>query len=143
MFQYRKVLAMKAEGFSIRSMSSATGHSRQKITTVLEVAKEKEVDLKTLEDVSDKWLEAFLYPEKSEEQSSDRAIDFEYIHKELAKKNVTLSLMNEDFVFIYIILSWCGSLLCIQWLSSPPWMALFSAQVALFEYRIHNSNRRC
>lgn len=88
---------MKAEGFSIRSISSATGHSRQKITAVLEVAKEKEVNLKTLEDVSDKWLEEFLYPEKSEEESSYRAIDFEYIHKELAKKNVTLSLLHYEY----------------------------------------------
>jgi len=43
---------------------------------------------------------------------------------------------------LYIILSWCGSLLCIQWLSSPPWMALFSAQVALFECRIHLESNR-
>jgi hypothetical protein len=72
---------MKEEGFSIRSISSATGYSRQKITTVLEVAKEKDVDMKTVKNVSDKWLEEFLYPEKAVEESSYRAIDFEYIHK--------------------------------------------------------------
>lgn len=43
MFQYRKVLEMKAEGFSLRTIRAATGHSRQKITEVIQLAQQKEV----------------------------------------------------------------------------------------------------
>jgi hypothetical protein len=32
MFQYRKVLERRSDGFSLRSIRAATGHSRQKIT---------------------------------------------------------------------------------------------------------------
>ena len=40
----------------------------------------------------------------------------------------TTAHYTEDFVFIYHIK--------LVWLSSPPWMALFSAQVALFKCSI-------
>ena len=97
MFQYRKVLEMKAEGFSLRTIRAATGHSRQKITEVIQLAQQKEVVWPFTEEVTDRWLEEFLYPEKSQEGSAYRAIDFLYVHKELAKKNVTLTLLHHEY----------------------------------------------
>ena len=62
MFQYRKVLEMKSESFSLRSIRAATGHSRQKITEVIKLAEKKEVTLPLTDEMRDKWLEEFLYP---------------------------------------------------------------------------------
>src|SRR5699024_5706740 len=97
MFQYRKVLEMKADGFSLRSIRAATGHSRQKITEVIRLAERKEIKYPLSEEMTDKWLEEFLYPEKAMEDSGYRPIDFEYVHKELAKKNITLTLLHHEY----------------------------------------------
>ncbi|GGB53330.1 hypothetical protein GCM10011409_33670 [Lentibacillus populi] len=47
--------------------------------------------------MSDQWLEEFLYPETTLEASGRKPLDFEYIHKELAKPNVTLSLLHHEY----------------------------------------------
>nr|WP_238937945.1 hypothetical protein [Anaerobacillus isosaccharinicus] len=40
--------------------------------------------------MTDKWIEEFLFPEKSLEASGRKPLNFDYIHEELAKPNVTL-----------------------------------------------------
>ncbi|OJF91401.1 IS21 family transposase [Alkalibacterium sp. 20] len=97
MFQYRKVLELKADGFSLRSICAATGHSRQKITEVIQIAEREKISCPLSEEITDKWLEDCLFPEKSMEGSGYRPIDFEYVHKELAKKNVTLTLLHYEY----------------------------------------------
>ena len=97
MFQYRKVLEMKAEGFSLRSIRAATGHSRQKITEVIRLAEEKNVQCPLSEEQTDKWLEEAFFPNKSMAGSGYQPIDFEYVHKELAKKNVSLTLLHHEY----------------------------------------------
>jgi len=49
------------------------------------------------EEMDDKWIEDFLFPEKSLEASGRQPLDFDYIHKELAKPNVTLSLLHHEY----------------------------------------------
>ena len=41
-----------------------------------------------------KWIEEFLYPEKSLEASGRKPLTLDYIHEELAKFNVTVSLLQ-------------------------------------------------
>jgi hypothetical protein len=48
--------------------------------------------------MTDKWIEEFLYPEKTLEGSGRLPLDFDYIHDELAKPNVTLSLLHHEYV---------------------------------------------
>lgn len=50
------------------------------------------------EEMTDPWLEDFLYPEKKQEANGRHLMDFEYIHKELAKPNVTLTLLHDEYV---------------------------------------------
>lgn len=97
MFQYRKILQMHNEDFSLRSIAAATGHSRQKVTEVVEKATERQLSDSLTEEMTDKWLEEFLFPEKAMEGSGYRPMDFEYIHKELAKKNVNLKLLHHEY----------------------------------------------
>ena len=50
------------------------------------------------EGITDPWLEDFLYPEKKQENSGRHVMDFEYVHKELARPNVTLTLLHDEYV---------------------------------------------
>ncbi|NRD78543.1 IS21 family transposase [Bacillus sp. BRMEA1] len=97
MIQYRKILELHDEGISLRGISSSTGNSRQKVTEVIELAKKKGLTCPFDEEMNDKWIEEFLFPEKSFEASGRQPIDFEYIHRELAKPNVTLSLLHYEY----------------------------------------------
>ena len=47
--------------------------------------------------MGDKWLEDFLFPEKALENSGRQPLKFDYIYDELAKPNVTLSLLHHEY----------------------------------------------
>jgi transposase len=97
MLQYSRILRLKEEGFSLRSIASSTGNSRQKVTEVIERAEKKRLSGPLDEEMDDKWLEDFLFPEKALENSGRQPLKFDYIHDELAKPNVTLSLLHHEY----------------------------------------------
>lgn len=97
MLRYSDILKLKEEGFSLRSIASSTGNSRQKVTEVTERAKQKGLVGPFDDEMTDKWIEEFLFPEKSLESSGRYPIDFDHVHKELAKPNVTLSLLHYEY----------------------------------------------
>lgn len=76
MFQYRKILEMHSEDFSLRSIASATGHSRQKVSEVVQKAKVRDVTYPLTDEMMDHWLEELLFPEKAMEGSGYRPMDF-------------------------------------------------------------------
>ena len=94
MFPYRKILELHSEGVSFRSIATITQHSRQKVTEVIKLAEKRGVIIPLDEGITDPWLEDFLYPEKKQENSGRHLMDFENVHKELAKPNVTLTLFS-------------------------------------------------
>ncbi len=99
MIHYRKILEMHSEEkTSIRSIAASTGNSRQKITEVIKLAVEKGLECPLDEVMSDKWIEEFLYPEKMVDSKGRKLPDFDYIHKEMAKPNITLSLLHHEYV---------------------------------------------
>lgn len=97
LIQYRKILEMHSEGASLRRIAASTGHSRQKITETIKIATERKITLPPTEQMDDKWLEGFLFPEKLPESKGRHLPDFESIHQELAKPNVTLSLLHYEY----------------------------------------------
>src|SRR5690625_37698 len=48
--------------------------------------------------MTDHWLEDFLYPEKKQENSGRYVMEFDKVHNELAKPNVTLTLLHDEYV---------------------------------------------
>ncbi|MER2457636.1 IS21 family transposase [Bacillus subtilis] len=96
MIHYRKILELHDEGISLRGIAASTGNSRQKVTEVIQLAEKKGLMCPLDEEMYDKWIEEFLFPEKSLE-SGRQPLDFEYIHKELDKPNVTLSLLHHEY----------------------------------------------
>lgn len=97
MIHYRKILELRAEGISLRGIATSTNHSRQKVTEIIELAEKKELVCPLDEIMTDVWIEEFLYPEKTLEASGRQPLDFDYIHQELAKPNVTLSLLHHEY----------------------------------------------
>lgn len=96
MIQYRKILELDAGGISYRSISSSTGHSRKKISEVVDRAKKSGIDELT-EEMTNQWLEDFLFPEKQAIEKGYFPVNLEEIHKELMKKNVTLKLLHQEY----------------------------------------------
>ncbi|UOQ49502.1 hypothetical protein MUN88_05280 [Gracilibacillus caseinilyticus] len=47
--------------------------------------------------MTDQLIEKFLFPEKTLEGSGRHPLNFDYIHEELAKPNVTLSLLHHEY----------------------------------------------
>jgi len=97
MIHYRKILELYDEGISLRGIAASTGHSRQKITEVIDLAEKKGLICPLEEEMTDKWMEEFLFPEKTLEASGRQPLKFDYIHEELAKPNVTLSLLHHEY----------------------------------------------
>lgn len=97
MIRYRKILELKNEGISLRGISASTGNSCQKVTEVLTIADQKGLECPLEEEMTAQWIEEFLFPEKTLEGSGRHPLDFERIHKELAKPNITLSLLHHEY----------------------------------------------
>ncbi|WP_347568876.1 IS21 family transposase [Evansella sp. AB-P1] len=93
-----KDIGLHDEGISLRGIAASTGHSRQKVTEVIDLAEKKGLVFPLEEELMmDKWNDEFLFPEKSLEASGRQALNFDYIHEELAKPNVTLSLLHHEY----------------------------------------------
>ena len=91
-------MELHSEGVSLRSIATITQHSRQKVTEVIKLAEKRGIIIPLDEGITDPWLEDFLYPEKKQENSGRHLMDFENMHKELAKPNVILTLLHNEYV---------------------------------------------
>ena len=98
MIHYRKIMELADDEVSLRAISARTGQNgRSKVTEILQLAKEKGLNCPLSEEMDDQWIEEFLYPHKAIENSGYGMIDFDQVHKELARPNVTLSLLHHEY----------------------------------------------
>lgn len=97
MIHYRRILELADEGLSIRAIADSLGHGRPKVREVIELAKDKVLTCPLSEEMDDRWLEAFLFPHKTIEGSGYGMMDFDQIHRELAKPGVNLSLLHHEY----------------------------------------------
>ena len=96
MTRYREILRLSSMGLSQRSIASSCQCSRNTVSNVLSLASQKGLTWPLPEDIGDTDLKHMLFPEKSP-ASSRRIPDCEYIHRELAKSGVTLSLLWSEY----------------------------------------------
>src|SRR5699024_8878889 len=95
--KYREIIRLQAQEATQRGISSSTGHSRNTIREVLKRAKEKNIQWPRESDITDLDLQIILYPEKQVLSDHRRKPNGEYVHKELAKSGVTLSLLWDEY----------------------------------------------
>lgn len=96
MVDCRKILELHFEGFSQRTINSSTGHSRNTVSEVIKRAKSRGIT-ELNETMTKTWLSEFLFPEKVPIEKGYHPVDFESVHKELQKKNVTLTLLHHEY----------------------------------------------
>lgn len=97
MVDYREILRLHAMKQSQRTIRSALRCSDHTIHSVLEEANRKGVHWPLDDDVTNADLEKLLFPNKYKNISMYVEPDYLYIHRELAKSGVTLTLLWEEY----------------------------------------------
>ena len=95
MVNYREILRLHSLGYSKRSIESSVGSSHQTVKDVLDRAKEMHIEWPLDEDITNVVLNELLFERQEDKPSRYAPMDYEYIHTELSKKGVTLSLRTK------------------------------------------------
>jgi transposase len=96
MTNFREILRLSAQGISQRSIARSCGCSRNTVSIVLARAHQNQIEWNGIRDLTEEDLKQRLFPARI--QSSSRKIpDCEYIHREMAKSGVTLSLLWNEY----------------------------------------------
>jgi transposase len=93
---FREVLRLNALGLSGRSIAGSVSCSRNTVAEVLTRARKLGLEWPLPLDVTDGELKKMLFPEK-EKAKSARTPDCEYIHREMSKPGVTLTLLWDEY----------------------------------------------
>ena len=97
MVDYREILRLKSLGYTNTDISSSVHSSRNTVQEVLSIAEALNVKWPLDDDVTNIMLEAVLYPERHKKAEERLMPDYPRIHKELAQKGVTLSLLWTEY----------------------------------------------
>lgn len=101
MVKHREILRPNSQGISKRSIASSCRCSLVTINEVLERAEQHGLSWPLPDDLNDAQIQKLMFPEKFifEERNLP---DMDYIHKEMAKSGVTLSLLWSGYVYKYL-----------------------------------------
>ena len=97
MVNYREILRLNSLNYSRRAIASSVHSSRDKVGEVISLAATLGIAWPLGKDVSNQDLEYLLYPARAEADSNRMPIDFLRVHRELAKKGVTLTLLWTEY----------------------------------------------
>lgn len=96
MTNFREILRLHSQGISQRSIAISCACSRNTVSKVLSRAEELEVAWPLKDPRSDGELQQLFFPEIKAPSSRKRP-DCNYVHKEMAKSGVTLSLLWNEY----------------------------------------------
>jgi len=96
MTKYRDILRLHSHGISSRNIAESLKCSRNTIRKVIERAATAQITWPLPENMSDKFLEQKLFG-KQEATHKRKMPDLEYIHQEMARSGVTLSLLWNEY----------------------------------------------
>ena len=92
MTNYREILRLDSLGINKVNIAASCSCSRNTVATVLQKAEENNLNYPLPNDLSDKQLSEILFP-PSELKPTYKMPDYEYVHREMAKSGVTLTLL--------------------------------------------------
>ena len=92
MTNYREILRLSSLGFNKTQIAQSVGCSRTTVIQVLNVAEEKCVSYPLPEELSNKKLQALLFP-SDRSRPGYKTPDYAHVHRELQKDGVTLNLL--------------------------------------------------
>jgi transposase len=96
MVNYREIIKLKSQNFSNAAIAVNVGSSRNTVAAVIVLAEKHELSWPLPEDLSNHKIERIFYPNRGNNEGH-KLPDFEYIHKELAKPGVTLTLLWAEY----------------------------------------------
>ena len=97
MVDYKEILRLSSIGYSLRQTAASVGHSHHTVKNVLELAEKRGIEWPVDDDVTNVELEKLFYPERKTAESHYAEPDYNYIHRELSKKGVTLTLLWQEY----------------------------------------------
>ena len=97
MTRYREILRLHSQGISSRNIAASLKCSRNTIRVVIARASEEGIIWPLSDAVTDRVLEQTLFGMRSKHQAYKKP-DMEYLHQELAKSNVTLTLLWNEYL---------------------------------------------
>lgn len=98
MVNYKEILRLLHEGCSQREIERILHTSKRKIREFLSAAEAHNLTYPLDESVTNEQIEAILFPERYSAVSTYLEPDYAYIHTELAKRGVTLTLLWNEYV---------------------------------------------
>ena len=98
MVDYKAILRLNSEKLSLRQIAARVGNSHHTVKNVIDTAAKNGVAWPIEEDVTNQELEKILFPDRMVSKNVMYAEpDYSYIHKELSKKGVTLTLLWNEY----------------------------------------------
>lgn len=97
MVNYREILRLHSLNYSQREIAASVHSSRSTIQQVLSLAAALKISWLLTPETTNTVLESLLYPERVNKDTDRMLPDFPKIHKELAQKGVTLSLLWTEY----------------------------------------------
>lgn len=97
MVDYREILRLRSLGHNVTRTAEAIHSSRHTIREVWRLADEKDISWPLQEELSNQQLYRLFYPERLDRVQVYMEPDCEYIHGELAKKGVNLTLLHNEY----------------------------------------------
>lgn len=98
MINYREILRLSNIGTSQRQIASSVHSSRNTVKDVLDMAETNNITWPLDNNITNEQLEKIFFPEKYASDSVYLEPDYEYIHEELAKPKVTMTLLWNEYV---------------------------------------------
>jgi transposase len=96
MTNYHEILRLLAQGISQRSIARSCRCSRNTVARVLIQTQQRKLEWGSLQNLANGDLQQLLFPDRIQ-PGSRKAPDCEYIHREMAKSGVTLSLLWHEY----------------------------------------------
>ena len=97
MTDYREILRLRDLQYSQRAIARSVRCSRNTVEKVLAVSAQLHLTWPLPDDIANAELEQLLFPNKHKASSQYAEPDYPYIHRELARSGVTLSLLWEEY----------------------------------------------
>lgn len=97
LIDYREILRLSYLGKSQRAIAKAVQSSRNTVSDVIDATKSKGVSWPLEGDVSNKDIQDVLFPGKHAFASPYTVPDCEWIHRQLARNGVTLTLLWGEY----------------------------------------------
>lgn len=96
MVNYREILRLNSLKYSQRQIAASVHSSRDTVSEVIKLAEQHGLNWPLDEAATNEFLSSVFYPDRIT-QSDRKEPDFSYLHHELAKQGVTMTLLWSEY----------------------------------------------